>query len=367
MITKLTRIVCQLFVSHELSVDSLSVTSCPSIICQSSMLRNQIVHFLIQSALMADDLTKLIFLGNLPVDIKREQIKEFFDSGNISLADEDNAIDIKVNYAFIRCLADEYLDENIARLNGASMLDFPNRPMTVQHAKADAQELKRKLERRNERQTPTACLFVVGYDPIKTKPHYLEYEFESVAKVKRVEMMKTFSYVFFNKVDDATAVLNHFNGKELFGKTLVIEYKTSRGEPGTSRRDGFPDRGRERDYAYMYDRPSSSYPPIAQGRSAPYDDRLSYRISSRDIYPHARDLPVEYRAYSAYDYDYPPRLYDEPYTVVISEPAYRVSNLPPHRAPYPDIYESRRPRDRMPTRSRYLHTLPTTYTLLVAT
>lgn len=88
-----------------------------------------------------------------------------------------------------------------------------NDTVQVQFAKTDPDELKRRLEKRKSSANPSSCLFVVGYDPSTTKPHYLEYEFEKVAKVKRVEMMKNFSYVYFNTIIDAKRVLEHFNGQ----------------------------------------------------------------------------------------------------------------------------------------------------------
>jgi len=83
----------------------------------------------------------------------------------------------------------------------------------VQFAKSDPNEYKKRQEERRMKVVPTCCLFVVGYDPKTTKPHYLEYEFERVSKVQRVEMLQKFSYVHFNSITDAKKVLEHFDGK----------------------------------------------------------------------------------------------------------------------------------------------------------
>uniref|UniRef100_A0A7S0SVG9 RRM domain-containing protein n=1 Tax=Chromulina nebulosa TaxID=96789 RepID=A0A7S0SVG9_9STRA len=212
-----------------------------------------------------------------------DMIKEFlYNEGNITVVDSVDAVDVKVGYCFVKCVDDGELDEKIHRVNGLCIPGFEDKKLTVEFTKTNLDEQKKREERKKAFVKPTDTLFVVGFDPTKVKPHYLEHEFESVAKVKRVELVKSFAYCYFYTIEDAIAVKEAFEDKELFGKKLHMEFKQysrrdTRNEevlpydPRPIARDFYPPpipvptyRGRSRDREYRDprdDRPILRLPP----------------------------------------------------------------------------------------------------------
>ena len=209
---------------------------------------------------MEETAYRLVFIGNLDDRMREHEIKEFLQQRQISIIENDpTAIEMKIGYAFVKCLDDGNLSHGIELLNRTTMEQFPKRVLTVAFTRSDERVLKKIEERKNKKQIPSNSLFVIGFDPLKTKPHYLEHEFESVSRVKFVEIIRTFAYVYFHETKDATRVLEAFNGKELFGKILTIEYSNRASTFDSSRkreRSRSRSRGRERDQNYIrgYDR-----------------------------------------------------------------------------------------------------------------
>lgn len=191
----------------------------------------------------------LVFVGNIDHSVTAEMIKDFFQSGGITVVDETSAVDVKIGFAFVKCKNDNSLSDNVANLHRKPMPGAKDdRPITVEFTKSSYDEVTKRQERRKKASgAPSDTLFVVGYDPARMKPHYLEYEFESVARVLSVEMHKSFAYVHFQSISDAKAVQEKFDGKEIFGRKLTVEFSSKtmirRNESGSSReheyRDGY--------------------------------------------------------------------------------------------------------------------------------
>lgn len=54
---------------------------------------------------------------------------------------------------------------------------------------------------------PTKTLFVINFDPIRTKEHDIEKHFEPYGKVNNVRIRRNFSFVQFETQEDATKAL----------------------------------------------------------------------------------------------------------------------------------------------------------------
>jgi len=54
---------------------------------------------------------------------------------------------------------------------------------------------------------PTKTLFVINFDPIRTKEHDIEKHFEPYGKVTNVRIRRNFSFVQFETQEDATKAL----------------------------------------------------------------------------------------------------------------------------------------------------------------
>lgn len=226
--------------------------------------------------------TKFVFVGNLASNVSDDMIRDLFVSASIRIAEDSNAIDRKMGFAFVKCINDDDLAGNVKYLNHKAFPETPHRKLTIEFTKTTEEELKQREHRRQQMSQPTNCLFVVGYDPFKTKPHYLEYEFESVAKVTLIEMFSTYCLVYFRNAEDATKVLNAYNGKEFFGKVLTVEYKVASGYPKGNRGNN--------------DRNSNSRPVRTHSSESTYRDR------DRDRIPDGRFEPFKYEhAYSVMD------------------------------------------------------------------
>jgi arginine/serine-rich splicing factor 4/5/6 len=92
--------------------------------------------------------------------------------------------------------------------------------------------IKKREEERRKKQDPTDTLFVVNYDPQRTRQSDLEDFFKKYGDVRSVRIMKNYAFVQFNTVADATNARENGNGRSLGDRNLSVEYSVapSRGE-----------------------------------------------------------------------------------------------------------------------------------------
>lgn len=181
---------------------------------------------------MSGDL-QTIFVGNLSDDIDNPMIRELFESRGAKIS----SIDIKKNYAFVyydmESNSHDMIDNLITELH---LMPFGKlqRSITVQRSKSgNAHKLKQ--QERKEIAEPTNLLFVVGFDTLRVMQQDIKTVFGKHGKVTFIDIKKSYCFVKFEKVSDATTVLKTYNGQEVFGRTLSIQYSLQKGANRTGR------------------------------------------------------------------------------------------------------------------------------------
>ncbi|XP_057805847.1 serine/arginine-rich splicing factor RS31-like isoform X2 [Salvia miltiorrhiza] len=135
---------------------------------------------------------------------------------------------------------------------------------------------------------PTKTLFVINFDPIRTRDHDIERHFERYGKVLNVRIRRNFAFVQFETQEDATKALECTHMSKIFDRVVSVEYALRDddergGRPGSPRGDD----GR-RGYGASLRSPSPAHrrlrasPDYGLARGADYD---RYNGSS---YPRAR-------------------------------------------------------------------------------
>ena len=349
-----------------------------------------------------------VFVGNLSNRIEPGDIRKWFSRELLDV----KIIDMKVGFAFVHILDD--INRNIPDINESSSSDSKfnmengdddnelndddkrretsqstyrsenlsktvkeilssmyrtvlldgDSPVTVELAKGD----RKVIEERRKITLPTRVLFVVGFDPTKVTTNQIRTIFDVCGEVICVKKIDNYCFITFNEQVDAENAFQKFNGAEVLGRTLTVEYgksamvATERGDleitkaqrrfenrterrsndrgggdrgEGRPRNGGYPrermrSRSRSRNYRSRsrdrfrrldHDGPSryendSRYPPMPRDPrdsrdSGAHGGRQAYIVYARneaDIPPNAVRLPVADSRYTApLDNRYGPR------------------------------------------------------------
>lgn len=118
-------------------------------------------------------------------------------------------------------------------------------------------------------QKPTKTLFVINFDPIRTRVRDIEKHFEPYGNVLHVRIRRNFAFVQFETQEDATKALECTNMSKILDRVVSVEYALrDDGERGDNydspRRRG----GYERSPSPYHRRPSPDY---GRPRSPVYD------------------------------------------------------------------------------------------------
>ncbi|XP_010278533.1 PREDICTED: serine/arginine-rich splicing factor RS41 isoform X2 [Nelumbo nucifera] len=128
---------------------------------------------------------------------------------------------------------------------------------------------------------PTKTLFVINFDPIRTRTRDLERHFDPYGKILNIRIRRNFAFIQFESQDDATKALDATNMSKLMDRVISVEYAV---RDDDERRNGYsPDRrGRDRSPTRSRDR----------GRSpSPYRKERGSPDYGRGPSPYARPEP----------------------------------------------------------------------------
>eukprot|EP00897_Mesotaenium_endlicherianum_P004539 jgi/Mesen1/4112/ME000216S03373 len=231
-----------------------------------------------------------VFCGNFEYDARESEIQRLFTKyGRV------DRIDMKTGFAFVYMEDDRDAEDAIRALD---RLEFgrQRRRLVVEWAKqVDGAIKRREDERRNQtRARPSKTLFVVNFDPIRTRNRDLEKLFEPYGRLVRVQIKKNFAFVQYVEQDDATKALDGTNGHVLDGRELTVEYAAREdgdgpgGFGGPPPRSSSPYRGGD-SYGGRGRSPDNGY---GSRRSPEYD-----RYRSRSPPRRTRDRSPDYQAY----------------------------------------------------------------------
>ncbi|XP_043715657.1 serine/arginine-rich splicing factor RS41-like isoform X3 [Telopea speciosissima] len=91
---------------------------------------------------------------------------------------------------------------------------------------------------------PTKTLFVINFDPVRTRTRDLEKHFDPYGKVLNIRIRRNFAFIQYESQEDASKALDATNMSKLRDRVISVEYAV---RDDDDRRNGYsPERGRDR-------------------------------------------------------------------------------------------------------------------------
>ena len=225
-----------------------------------------------------------VFVGNFEYDTRQSELERLFAKyGRIE------RVDMKSGFAFVY-FEDERDAEDAVRALDNFPFGYEKRRLSVEWARG---ERGRHRDGSRSNQRPTKTLFVINFDPIRTRVRDIERHFEPYGKVLHVRIRRNFAFVQFETQEDATKALECTHMSKILDRVVSVEYalrdddekgdryydSPRRGGYGRSPSPGYrrrpsPDYGRPRSPVYdryngpAYDRRRS--PEYGRPRSPDY-------------------------------------------------------------------------------------------------
>lgn len=212
-------------------------------------------------------------------------------------------------YAFIYFEDERDADYAIRNLHNMPF-GYERRKLSVEWSRGERGPRHREGSRAISGNTrPTRTLFIINFDPIRTRPVDIERHFEPYGKIVHVRIRRNFAFVQFETQEEATKALECTDMSKIMDRVISVEYAlrddSERGDArgGSPSRGGYGGRG-----AGPYGRSVS--PPYRRSRPSPdYGRRPSPDYGRRRPSPEygRRPSPIYGRPHSpVYDqYDGP--------------------------------------------------------------
>ncbi|XVF22327.1 hypothetical protein REPUB_Repub12eG0163500 [Reevesia pubescens] len=202
-------------------------------------------------------------------------------------------------FAFVYFEDERDAEDAIRGLDNAPF-GYDRRRLSVEWAKGERGR-HRDGSRSITNQRPTKTLFVINFDPIRTRERDILRHFEPYGKVLHVRIRRNFAFVQFETQEDATKALEATQMSKLMDRVVSVEYALRDDDErddkyDSPRRGGFGRRGdsvRSPSPAYRR-RPSPDY-----GRAqSPVYDRYNGPLNDRRMSPeYGRHRSPEYGRY----------------------------------------------------------------------
>ncbi|TKY64112.1 Serine/arginine-rich splicing factor RS31 [Spatholobus suberectus] len=201
-----------------------------------------------------------VFAGNLEYDTRQSELERLFSKyGRI------DRVDMKSGFAFVYYEDERDAEEAIRALDNIPF-GHEKRRLSVEWARG---ERGRHRDGSKANQRPTKTLFVINFDPIRTRVRDIEKHFEPYGNVLHVRIRRNFAFVQFETQEDATKALECTNMSKILDRVVSVEYALrddgERGDNYDSPRRG----GYERSPSPVYHRRPS--PDYGRPRSPAYD------------------------------------------------------------------------------------------------
>ncbi|KAG8391969.1 hypothetical protein BUALT_Bualt01G0242700 [Buddleja alternifolia] len=208
-----------------------------------------------------------IFCGNFDFETRQSDLERLFSKyGRVE------RVDMKSGFAFVY-----YEDERDAEdaIRGLDNIPFgyDRRRLSVEWAKG---ERGRPRDDKAASQKPTKTLFVINFDPVRTRDRDIERHFEPYGKVLNVRIRRNFAFVQFETQEDATKALECTHMSKILDRVVSVEYALRDDDERGGGRDS-PKRGYGRRDSPYRRSPSPGYrrtrrsPDYGRARSPVYD------------------------------------------------------------------------------------------------
>lgn len=84
--------------------------------------------------------------------------------------------------------------------------------------------MKRREDLRRRQTNPSTTLFVVNFDPDRTRERDLERHFEPYGRLVRVQIKRNYAFVQYENIDQATDALKGTHLSRLDGAPRTLQY-----------------------------------------------------------------------------------------------------------------------------------------------
>ncbi|PON75452.1 Splicing factor-like protein [Parasponia andersonii] len=232
-----------------------------------------------------------IFVGNFEYDTRQSDLERLFSKyGRVE------RVDMKSGFAFVY-FEDERDAEDAIRSLDNRPFGYDRRRLSVEWAKG---ERGRHRDGSKSNQKPTKTLFVINFDPLRTRVRDIEKHFEPFGKVLHVRIRRNFAFVQFETQEDATKALECTHMSKILDRVVSVEYALKdddeRGDRYDSPRRG--SYGRHGDSPYGRS-PSPVYrrrpsPDYGRPRSPAYDRYNGPAYERRRSPDYGRNISPEY-------------------------------------------------------------------------
>ncbi|KAG4132637.1 hypothetical protein ERO13_D08G045100v2 [Gossypium hirsutum] len=211
-----------------------------------------------------------VFVGNFEFETRQSELERLFSKyGRI------DRVDMKSGFAFVY-FEDERDAEDAIRGLDNSAFGYDRRRLSVEWAKGERGR-HRDGSRSTTNQRRTKTLFVINFDPIRTRERDILKHFEPYGKVLNVRIRRNFAFVQFATQEDASKALEATQRSKLLDRVVSVEYALRDDDERDGRYDS-PRRGgngRHGDSPYRRS-PSPAYrrrpsPDYGRARSPVYD------------------------------------------------------------------------------------------------
>ncbi|XP_015888731.1 serine/arginine-rich splicing factor RS31 isoform X1 [Ziziphus jujuba] len=237
-----------------------------------------------------------VFVGNFEYDTRQSELERLFSKyGRVE------RVDMKSGFAFVY-FEDERDAEDAIRGLDNRPFGYDRRRLSVEWARGERGR-HRDDSRLSANQRPTKTLFVINFDPLRTRVRDIERHFEPYGKVLHVRIRRNFAFVQFETQEDATKALECTHMSKILDRVVSVEYALKddgeRGDRYDSPRRG--SYGRRGDSPYgrspspLYRRRPS--PDYGRPRSPAYDRYNGSSYDKRRSPDYGRNLSPEYGRY----------------------------------------------------------------------
>ncbi|XP_042506608.1 serine/arginine-rich splicing factor RS31-like [Macadamia integrifolia] len=217
-----------------------------------------------------------VFCGNFGYDTRQSELERLFNKyGRVE------RVDMKSGFAFVYFDDERDAEDAISRLDNTPF-GYSKRRLSVEWARNGERGGSRHREgsRSMANQKPTKTLFVINFDPERTRIRDIERHFEPYGKVLHVRIRRNFAFVQFETQEDATKALECTHMSKILDRVVSVEYalrddgeqrgdrRDSPRRGGYGRRGDSPYGGRSISPIHRRGRPSPDY---GRARSPVYD------------------------------------------------------------------------------------------------
>ncbi|GMI74056.1 arginine/serine-rich splicing factor 31 [Hibiscus trionum] len=211
-----------------------------------------------------------VFVGNFEFETRQSELERLFSKyGRVE------RVDMKSGFAFVYFEDERDAEDAIRGLDNIPF-GYDRRRLSVEWAKGERGR-HRDDSRSTTNQRPTKTLFVINFDPIRTRERDITKHFEPYGKVLNVRIRRNFAFVQFATLEDASKALEATQRSKLLDRVVSVEYALRDDDERDGRYDS-PKRGgdgRHGDSPYRRS-PSPAHrrrpsPDYGRARSPVYD------------------------------------------------------------------------------------------------